>query len=323
MSNYIPSSKLCPEKILECQLLINPKETTQPDNPKEKIIEIQQLKEKKFEIEIYKEDVKIKLKKEEGKKILIQSKLKKKLKNGSYKKKKEDDKKRGIKKPIKEFTNKSRKSLKFFIKNSKIEFKNIITLTYPKEFPTDGKEVKYHLNRFTKLLNKMNCSYIWVIEFQERGAPHFHILTNTFIDKKNISESWYKIVKSGDEKHLKAGTQCEKLRKGIKAARSYIMKYISKSEQKTVPKNYEKIGRFWGRSEEKLENQKIEIDSKIVELIKANYELKIREWLNNKTTYEKINEIMDKIYNSDNVILWSFSNETKDIIDSIDDKKTA
>jgi len=59
-----------------------------------------------------------------------------------------------------------------------VRFKSLITLTYGANFVLDGTKVKYHLNfMLTKLRRSYGkFDYLWFLEFQARGAPHFHIL---------------------------------------------------------------------------------------------------------------------------------------------------
>ena len=78
-----------------------------------------------------------------------------------------------------EITRWSRPSIRRFmlmVKNASCEWISLITLTYPREYTADGKAVKKHLNSFLQYLRRLGLAYCWVLEFQERGAPHFHIL---------------------------------------------------------------------------------------------------------------------------------------------------
>jgi len=163
----------------------------------------------------------------------------------------------GIRGVITEFSDASRKRLAFVASNTAIDFQTMITLTYPGEFTTDGEEVKRHLREFLTWLRKDigRYSYLWFLEFQRRGAPHFHIL----IDRKfrgtellrglrfRVSSNWYRIVDSGDARHVAAGTRVEKVRKAD-GARFYAVKYAQKMYQKQVPAEYQSVGRFWGCS---------------------------------------------------------------------------
>ena len=95
------------------------------------------------------------------------------------------------------------------------------------------------------VLVRLGVCGVMVLEFQERGAPHFHLLYNDVeLDKKAVSLAWYRIVDSGDEKHLKAGTSVEHLR-NQHAAESYVSKYLhsymAKFDQKGVPEEYQSV----------------------------------------------------------------------------------
>lgn len=133
----------------------------------------------------------------------------------------------------------------------------MVTLTYPSEFPCDGKQTKEHLRRFLQELQREDKrsdgqyqpephSAFWFLEFQERGAPHYHIFTNRRVDPVWCSETWYRIVGSKDSKHFRAGTRCEKLARGRAGTISYASKYAAKQTQKVVPSGFENVGRFWG-----------------------------------------------------------------------------
>lgn len=58
---------------------------------------------------------------------------------------------------------------------------------------------------------------------------------------------WYGIVKSGDIRHKRAGTNLERAR-STDGAKHYAVKYAMKMRQKRVPKLYRNVGRFWGHS---------------------------------------------------------------------------
>ena len=152
---------------------------------------------------------------------------------------------------IVKFSKRSAKRLRFVIRNSEDLWKAFVTLTYPAAFPCDGKKTKKHLNAFLQYLRRKGIKFTWVLEFQLRGAPHYHIVISDFIHKDDLSRVWFKIVGSGDEKHLRAGT-------GIEAIKSkghlygYLSNYVKKLEQKTPPEGFENVGRFWGASRKLL-----------------------------------------------------------------------
>lgn len=149
----------------------------------------------------------------------------------------------------------------------------MITLTYPAEWPDDPTRWKRDLFAFCKRLERRysriilkpskdgrsmiptrvsNVAIIWKLEFQERGAPHFHLLvfTSEFIPTKWLAQVWYDIVGSGDMRHLLAGTKVEAIR-SWRGVMWYASKYIAKKDARCdvrLP-----TGRCWGiRSEELL-----------------------------------------------------------------------
>jgi hypothetical protein len=85
----------------------------------------------------------------------------------------------------------------------------------------------------------------WFLEFQKRGAPHFHVFLNGRVDKMRVAQRWYEIVGSEDLNHRLAGTRIELLREQH-AASAYAAKYASKVEQKEPPEGFTDVGRFWG-----------------------------------------------------------------------------
>lgn len=186
------------------------------------------------------------------------------------KRKKKKKTKRG---EIMEFTQDSRSRLAFVANNTPITFTWMITLTYPREFESDGKVVKGHLNKFLTWARraKPGIEYLWFLEFQKRGAPHFHILVDCPLDRQKVSERWFHHVNSGDELHIKAGTNVERIRTQD-GARRYVVKYSMKMQQKKVPKAYRNVGRFWGHSKGVAPDVQFEIDDMVVskdELVQA------------------------------------------------------
>lgn len=126
-----------------------------------------------------------------------------------------------------------------------------ICLTYPSEWPHDGRLVKRHLDTFGKRCRRVGAAFAWALEYQTRGAPHFHLI-GRFPDTWNIkqarqwvAEGWYEIVGSGDEKHLRAGTSVEEVNASALAG-WYLSRYVGKKDQKTVPPGVTFPGRMWG-----------------------------------------------------------------------------
>ena len=159
----------------------------------------------------------------------------------------EKEKRKAKRSKIIKFSKKSSKRLRHVVRNSEDTWKVFITLTYPENFPCDGRQTKAHLNVFLQWLRRQGIKYIWVLEFQLRGAPHYHIIASDYIPKAELSERWYKIVGSKDERHLRTGTQIQSI-KSKRHLYGYLSNYIKKLHQKSVPAEFLSVGRFWGAS---------------------------------------------------------------------------
>ena len=162
----------------------------------------------------------------------------------------------GVRGNIKEWSKQSRSRCETHIRNlPDNSIKAFLTLTYPKSFPNDGKLVKRHLDTFIKWLKRRGCSQgIWFVEFQKRGAAHYHAFLGSWPEGgvEAVSRAWYRIVGSNDEKHLEwhlgvlSGRPCLEYMRNPHAASYYACKYGLKAEQKSVPDGYLHVGRFWG-----------------------------------------------------------------------------
>ena len=123
------------------------------------------------------------------------------------------------------------------------------TLTYPAEWTWDVKLWKLHLKMFSQrfLRRWPDAGFIWKLEFQKRGAPHFHPFIWGMKDGQYrdfmhwLSDVWNEIVE-GDASHFAAGTSIERMR-SVGAAIRYVSGYASKADQ-TLPG--QKVGRYWG-----------------------------------------------------------------------------
>jgi len=157
---------------------------------------------------------------------------------------------------IKHFSRKSSlrlKKLLFSLQESPTE---MITLTYPKYYPADSTEWKKHLDTFGKWLEREfpDSWWIWRLEPQKRGAPHFHIIGCTNVDfpdfvskevfYKKVARRWFEIVGTGYDEHLKAGTQVKFL-DSKEQLKFYVSKYITKIQLSHYPE-WASPGRFWG-----------------------------------------------------------------------------
>lgn len=150
------------------------------------------------------------------------------------------------------FSRAARDRLAFVAANTSVIFTTMITLTYPRDYPDDGRICKGHLTEFLQWIRRKwdDPDYLWFLEFQKRGAPHYHILVARDRrpgDIEAVAETWYKIVGSGNPDHLAAGTQTAIVRKA-NGAKRYAVKYCYKMRQKKVPDGFTWPGRFYGYS---------------------------------------------------------------------------
>ena len=209
---------------------------------------------------VYKRDIRIKFSSLDSSRYISESEKKARLARRSK---------------IIKFSKRSAKRLRHVVRNSEDTWKVFITLTYPENFPCDGRETKAHLNTFLQYLRRKGIKYVWVLEFQLRGAPHYHIIASDYIPKDELSLCWYKIVGSRDEKHLRAGTGIDYI-KSSGQLYGYLSNYVKKLEQKTPPEDFENVGRFWGASRNLLT---FELYQKIGHYYKLSLMIRlIRRW---------------------------------------------
>jgi hypothetical protein len=126
-----------------------------------------------------------------------------------------------------------------------------VTLTYPAEWPVEPTEWKRHLDNFGKSLRRdyPGSCVIWALEFQERGAPHFHmaVFGIDWLPFSWVNATWKRVA--GIPGYSRTETQA--IRKSVSA---YFSKYISKGgkphfvDQETgeVERVIEGVGRYWG-----------------------------------------------------------------------------
>ncbi len=150
----------------------------------------------------------------------------------------------GMRQAVQGFSEDSRRRMLFTFRNV-VGLRVLVTLTYPREFPADGRLVKQHWDNMRRWLTRRGVAGAWFMEFQARGAPHFHCFLTGEVPKQEVAAAWYRIVGSGDDRHLRAGTRVEALRE-LHAAGAYAAKYLKKQEQKDVPDGFSSVGRFWG-----------------------------------------------------------------------------
>ena len=177
------------------------------------------------------------------------------------------EKGKGNKRDIYEFSLRARRNAKYMLESASRGMTTAITLTYPIEVKSviDAKRLNRDRDVFIKAYKRQygnNVRYVWMKELQANGNPHYHLMTDCQADVKDqewfIRNTWYEIVGSDLIKHFYNGVYCDKIRSQSGYA-SYLAKYLSKmDEQKSIPAEIGKIGRFWGGSRNAFEIEKEE-----------------------------------------------------------------
>jgi hypothetical protein len=134
------------------------------------------------------------------------------------------------------------------------ELPMFVTLTYPDKFPSPI-ESKKHMDLFRKRLLRTfpDIGYIWKLEPQERGAPHYHMLVWGVSEHDLFMftiSAWYEIAGGGDNNHLAfhMGGLGNKPCVQEVYSREGVMRYASKYLGKTFEvAGWDEVypGRFW------------------------------------------------------------------------------
>lgn len=123
-----------------------------------------------------------------------------------------------------------------------------ITLTYPILQENDLKARATELNKFTIYLQRKGFMkrYLWRAETQANGSLHYHIISDQFIAKDIIRDTWNTCIQEHVAKYGKEpfGTRIEQIRDYNKAV-GYVLKYFTKqSDERRIVQ-----GNKWGSSD--------------------------------------------------------------------------
>lgn len=156
-----------------------------------------------------------------------------------------------------QFSVRSAQRMRRYLRESLADYKIMLTLTYPMGLGEDGARAKRDLCAMLKRMRRYvegvgvdvnRYSAFWFLEFQSRGAIHFHLFLTHRFPKEWIAKNWYEVVGSDDLRHLAAGTRIESFKSGKHGISAYATKYAAKQAQKEVPSGFGDPGRFWGVS---------------------------------------------------------------------------
>lgn len=165
---------------------------------------------------------------------------------------KKPDSSSSVRSEISSFTAKSKSRLKFTASNSFPALISQFGMTYHKKVPS-GSLVKQHLNTFLTDIRRQypEVAYLWILEFQTRGIPHFHIFLSLPHSKKlgqELGTIWHRIAEPESRQHLRFHQHEKNFINWQMGSGSYLCKYLDKESQKSVPLGFTGVGRFWGNS---------------------------------------------------------------------------
>jgi hypothetical protein len=138
---------------------------------------------------------------------------------------------------------------------SRIARADFVTLTWHYAYLREKRTPQQVLNVFLTNLRKAypNTHYIWRLEPQQRGAPHFHLMLMHAYGGHDpgatemahwCAETWHRIADPSSEAHAEHGVKTREI-DSYRAARAYVSKYcaeVDKNLGAPIP------GRQWGTS---------------------------------------------------------------------------
>ena len=137
-----------------------------------------------------------------------------------------------------------------------------VTLTYHHDYSSDHRHIKIQLDNYLKRLKRFDSElhYIWRLEFQKRGAPHFHFIFFVKKGRKSFRElylldaiktNWLEVKKCNCSDCKRHAVKSEELCTYRKAV-YYVSKYVGKVDEDKIDSA---IGRRWGYSRNIIRNK--------------------------------------------------------------------
>ncbi|WP_375199114.1 rolling circle replication-associated protein [Cupriavidus metallidurans] len=127
----------------------------------------------------------------------------------------------------------ARKTIRLKLKAIRAD--HLLTLTYRKNMQ-DHERAQRDLQKFVRRVSKLTSNalrgfkYVLVLEYQERGAIHFHIGVHGWQNVKVLRAIWYEIVGRGEGQINVRGpkTPGDQRVRGVHQLAQYLSKYITK-----------------------------------------------------------------------------------------------
>lgn len=160
---------------------------------------------------------------------------------------------RGKRNEIKTFSKESRYRLFRLIHSIRFTRISFVTLTYGKTYPGTGILAKKDLKAFRRATERRWGTFrvIWRMEYQKRGAPHFHLLCfdAPFIPIQDWCSVWDKARHApageifGNSLDCKINAEA----KGADVVSKYLGKYVAKPAYPDPTDARSDQGRIWGK----------------------------------------------------------------------------
>lgn len=153
-----------------------------------------------------------------------------------------------VRRPIRSFTRKSRLAMLRMVSRLSERPALFITLTYRQNMQ-DHVAAKRHLDLALRWLKRYlpNSAMLWRMEYQRRGAIHFHIIAFDAyaLPLQRFTEYWQKLT--GDDSY----PDVKFVQAGRRRLLAYVAKYVAKSSDDSGLDNVTNseipwVGRFWG-----------------------------------------------------------------------------
>jgi hypothetical protein len=143
---------------------------------------------------------------------------------------------------------------------------SLLGLTYHHGAGPDPALWHSHLHNFFRELREafgaFGPEWVWVLEAQRRGAPHFHVLVlwerapHPIQLRRWVARVWHRIADPTSPEHAKAGTRVDAIapddRRAARRLTAYLTKYLAKDDQKAFidKETGERLpsGRMWGKT---------------------------------------------------------------------------
>lgn len=142
------------------------------------------------------------------------------------------------------------------LERSRLSDGSFLTLTYHEDWTLDREDLQQDLGAFLQAMRRQypDSVYIWRIEFQKRGAPHFHLMIWRAGGREGhdlqelaawVKETWTRISAQDSAAHAQHGTDTRRI-SSWREAMGYVSKYVADTGKEG---EVDYSGRRWGASQ--------------------------------------------------------------------------